>query len=149
MRVEFKGLSLSLDDEGPKAREVASILFKDLVPALAPEPAPEPTPVPADFTTFWDRLSTWQKRELARLSKGRMDASDAREELGLTPNLLQGQHVLISKHAHACGITTPILARGRWPNRYYEIKPGRLELVKRFVEDDAAINEFIRKRRGL
>lgn len=149
MRVEFKGLALSIDDEDPKARQIASILFKDVVPQLAPEPEKTPEPVPRAFTKFWDRLSSRQQRELARLSKGRMDTEDAREDLGLTPHLLQGQHVLISKHAIACGITTPILGRGRWPNRYYEIHPDRQALVERFVSDDAAIAEFIRKRRGL
>lgn len=149
MRVEFKGLTLFLEDEGPKAEQVAAILFKGVFPHLDPAPEPAPSPPPADFAQFWDRLSAIQKRELVRLSKGRMDRDEIESELGITPRRLQGQHVLISKLAGACGISTPIVGRGNWPDRFYELDPERVTLVQRLGEDDEAIARFARHRRGL
>lgn len=111
LRVQVRGMTIELEADDPRARQIEALLLGPLLPA-EPEPPPPPPLSPA-ARAFWDSLEVIDRRLLLLLAEKRRTPPELEDALGLEPHTLHSIHRRINIRARTAGYPFRIHTKGR------------------------------------
>ena len=122
LRVRVRGMTIELEADDPRARQIEAILLGPPTPEPEPEPEPAPAPEPAtppelplspNALAYWDSLEVIDRRLLLLLAEKPRTPMELEQALGLAPHTLHVSHRRINIRARRVAFPLRIHTRGR------------------------------------
>lgn len=147
LRVQVRGMTIELEAEDPRARQIEAILLGPPTPEPEPEPQPEPEPasppelpLSPNALAYWDSLEVIDRRLLLLLAEKPRTPPELEKALGLAPHTLHVSHRRINIRARRVAFPLRIHARGRTRGlRVFRIDKVFAETLRRLAVTPAPV----------